>query len=141
METELSHYYYEFAGYPDTWATLDTRSTRNGFAHDAHVHGDAYGDATCHYLNRTWEAWTGQSAILAAIASDMFDERSHMLDMFKSSHGYQRMTEARRDEFEAALKTSEGATDYRRKSALYDMVAHSTTEYTGRNGYLVKPRD
>lgn len=136
----MSHLYYEFAGFPDTWATLDTASTRNGFKHIAHVHGDAYGDHTCHYLNRTWECWTGQSAILAAIRDDMDDERAHMLDMFKSTHGYKRMTEARRDEFKTALETSEAATDYRRKAALYDMVAHSTTEYTGRNGYVVKPR-
>lgn len=136
----MSHIYYEFAGYPDTWATLDTASTRNGFKHVAHVHGDAYGDHTCHYLNRTWECWTGQSAILAAIRDDMDYERGVALDKFKAAHGYKRMTADRREAFDEYLATSDDGDWYRRKAALYDMVANSTTEYTGRDGYLVKPR-
>lgn len=138
----MAHLFYEFAGFPDTWATVDTRDTRNGFAHDAHVHGDVYGAHTSHYLNRTWESWTGQSAILAAIRDDVDNMRVDLLNSFKRENGYRRMTPARREAFDLFLTTDDDdVREYRHALDLLDMVSNSTCEYAGRNGYIIRPRE
>ena len=47
-------------------ARCSSRSTRNGFAHDCTVRDENYNEvseATCHYLNRTWECYRFESVL------------------------------------------------------------------------------
>ena len=61
------------------------RSTRSGFAHDSTliVDGCRLGDYTAHYLNRTWEMYRFQTAMLGAIDSALDWKMERTRDHFK----------------------------------------------------------
>lgn len=85
----------------------NSRSTRNGFAHDVEMFKDGNFKAknTCHYLNRTWECWRYQTAICGAIRNYMERYAGYMLDDFKFDNKIKRLTAKRRTEFEALRDT------------------------------------
>lgn len=78
--------------------------TRHGFAHSAElVETENYktlGYATRFYLNRTWENYTYQSAMLDAIDSAKRSEYERIENHMKAANGWARMTPKRREEVE-----------------------------------------
>ena len=84
--------------------------TRNGFKHVATLVDcktwRTLGKATMHYLNRTWEEYTYQSVCLKIARSLYDEEHTRLVDEWKESHGYKRMTQKRKDELKAARLTS-----------------------------------
>lgn len=73
-----------------------SRSTRSGFAHDSTliVDGCRMGDYTARYLNRTWEYYRFQTAMLGAIDSALAWKMDRLKDHFKYENGLSRMTKA-----------------------------------------------
>lgn len=76
----------------------NARSTRHGFAHDCtmFVDGVQWQEATCHYLNRTWERWTYESVCKAAVRKEL-DGIAHSIERdYKANNGLTRLTSKRR---------------------------------------------
>lgn len=85
------------------------KNTRNGFKHECKlfINGCWETEATCNYLNRTWERYTYQSVMYSAI-SNLIEERTNWLkDNFKSENGYEKMTKKRNEEFQIILDADE----------------------------------
>lgn len=87
----------------------DSRGTRHGFKHVCELYVDGYhdADATCYYLNRTWECYKYQSAMLAAIGNLIEQHTQRLMEQFKDENGYARMTAKRCDEFQRVLDADE----------------------------------
>lgn len=94
----------------------DWRSTRNGFAHDATMMEGwrTVAKATRHYLNRTWECWSYQSAILDAIGKAMDEEAKWVENNVKRDNGWEKLTAKRREAVAAALAESEDYAIYKK---------------------------
>lgn len=91
------------------------RGTRNGFAHDTtmFVEGICMGEATCHYLNRTWERYTYQT-VMRKVVGELLDERATFLrERFKREKGYINLTAKRAEEFKVYLNADEGIRFYK----------------------------
>lgn len=83
-----------------------SRSTRNGFAHDCELIKNTsshLSKATCHYINRTWERYTYQSVMIRAIMQKLKDYNAAAREQFKREHGLSRITAKRRPELEAFI--------------------------------------
>lgn len=82
------------------------RNTRYGFAHDTHlfVNGHEYKEATCHYINRTWERYAFQSVMRQAVYLCKEDRENYLKDVFKTNKGYVKLTAKRAEEFKAFLE-------------------------------------
>lgn len=95
-----------------------SRNTRNGFAHDCTLYDGDFeiSNASCYYLNRTWECYTFQSVMKKVVRIAIDDLEKRYLVGFKSLNGYSKMTEKRKEEFEDFLKTKE---NYTRLKNLY----------------------
>lgn len=80
---------------------VSSRNTRSGFAHDCTLFVNGHGrmPVHCHYLNRTWETWTYQSACLTAISQEIESWEKFQVDMWKSENNVKRMSTKRRAEF------------------------------------------
>lgn len=70
------------------------RSTRSGFAHDTQmfIDGQLEINATCHYLNRTWESYPYQSVMKQAIHLRIEIERSKIVKEYKRTNNRKRIT-------------------------------------------------
>ena len=93
-----------------------SRGTRSGFAHDTTIFigGCNYGEATCHYLNRTWERFTYQT-VMRKVVNNLMDELEYRLKVnFKEYKGYKQMTAKRQAEFEEFLKGNTEMEFYRK---------------------------
>lgn len=82
------------------------RGTRNGFAHDTamFVDGHKVTEATCHYINRTWEAYTYQSVMLNAVYNRIEELKQYAKDRFMEARGYKKLTADRKAKFEEECK-------------------------------------
>ena len=82
-----------------------SRNTRSGFAHDTEVFIDGwkYGSNTCHYLNRTWECYRYQTVMRGCIWNLIESRKERLKEEFKGRHGYEKLTEKRKGEFEAEI--------------------------------------
>lgn len=76
----------------------DSRDTRSGFAHDATIiiNWRREREATCHYLNRTWEAWRFQSVCLACVNSLIAQREYEVKEDYKRDNGLTRIVGAKR---------------------------------------------
>lgn len=70
------------------------RSTRSGFAHDTQMFIDDQLEmnATCHYLNRTWESYAYQSVMKKAVRLRIEMERSKLVEEYKRTNNRKRIT-------------------------------------------------
>ena len=81
---------------------------RSGFNHTSVVFMDGLqlvpGEARCHYINRTWEAYAYQSSARAAVSNaiDYYTESAKRI--FKLNNNLSRMTKTAAKTFEASLK-------------------------------------
>lgn len=78
------------------------RGTRSGFAHDTtmFIDGRKVAEATCHYLNRTWECYTYQTVMLKAVYELIEQETEYLKNRFLKINGYKKMTAQRKAVFE-----------------------------------------
>lgn len=82
-----------------------SRNTRNGFAHDATliINGASRMEATCHYLNRTWEYWAYQSVCIQAVHNLKEKIETRTKDDYKYFNGIKRLTPAHKKAIEKEL--------------------------------------
>jgi hypothetical protein len=73
------------------------RNTRGGFAHDTQMFIDDQFEqqATCHYLNRTWESYAFQSVMRQAIYLRIEQERAKLVREYKSERSSYESTKKR----------------------------------------------
>jgi len=80
------------------------RNTRNGFAHDITVHDSNYREvteATCHYLNSTWECYTYESVLHRAIENLEKEAVENEIRRFKEEANISRLPKGAREQIEA----------------------------------------
>lgn len=67
----------------------DTRSTRSGFKHVStmFINGSEYGTATAYYLNRTWERYRYQTAMLKAVQEKKAERIDGIRDRYRRAQG------------------------------------------------------
>ena len=85
-------------------ARCSSRSTRNGFAHDCTVRDENYNEvseATCHYLNRTWECYRFESVLHSAIYKMAEEQAETIVERWKEEHGKTRISKVLREELTA----------------------------------------
>lgn len=99
------------------------RATRSGFAHDSTliVNGCRVGEYTAHYINRTWEWYRFQTAMLGAIGAAMERELNRIRDKFKSDNGLTRITKTRKGDL---LDLYDQDIDVQRLRMIQDEVEH-----------------
>lgn len=85
------------------------RNTRCGFAHDADllVDGRWTGDATCHYLNRTWERWGFESVCLSACSGVIDKRKASLKESYKDDHKLSRLAGKHKEAYEALCAADE----------------------------------
>lgn len=85
------------------------RSTRNGFAHDSSliVDGCRMGEHTAHYLNRTWEYYRFQTAMLGAIDSALDYRLERMKENFKYENKLTRIAGANKEKLHELYNKNE----------------------------------
>lgn len=84
-------------------------NTRHGFKHVCVLFEDNKQTAECtrHYLNRTWESFRYQSAMLGAIDCALDLERARCKNILKLENGWDRMTEKRNTALQERLQASD----------------------------------
>lgn len=72
----------------------DSVSTRNGFAHvvSLFMNNDDLSHAREHYLNRTWECYRYQTAMLEAVKKAISERRDRLKDYYKWEHKISRVS-------------------------------------------------
>ena len=77
----------------------ESRSTRNGFAHDTtlFIDGRKHGEASCHYLNRTWESYRYQTVMKRCIGNIIEVNEADYIAVYKADNGIKRLTAEKRD--------------------------------------------
>ena len=73
--------------------------TRHGFAHVVHLFRDNYeiSRARCNYLNRAWERYRFQTAMMNALFQAFQDEKDRIKSAYKYAHGLSRVSRDRID--------------------------------------------
>ena len=96
--------YFKFAfNGTEFTARCNSRSTRNGFAHDCEVWDENYNDickVSCHYLNRTWESFRFETVIHNAIGAIEASEISDEILRYKDEHDCKRLPKGLKGEIE-----------------------------------------
>ena len=81
--------------------------TRSGFAHGCKMvdleNWTTVAEAKRFYLNRTWECWRYQSAILDAIDKAKGYREARIADRLRDVNGWKNITKKRREELERAV--------------------------------------
>lgn len=86
-----------------------SRNTRNGFAHDCELWADGRKIAgeTCHYLNRTWEAWQYQTVCLQAVDAIRDEAAEKIRAQLVNENGWKRITQQRAEIVRAAYDAND----------------------------------
>ena len=71
--------------------------TRHGFAHVVHLFRDTceISRARCNHLNRTWEPYRYQAAMMKALFQAFQDEKDRIKKAYKYAHGLSRVSRER----------------------------------------------
>lgn len=81
--------------------------TRSGFAHGAKLWNETSGERLAtekvSYLNRTWECYTFQTAMLGAIRKAQNDRVTEIWKGLCHENGWERITKKRREALDAAI--------------------------------------
>lgn len=102
-----------------------SRNTRNGFAHHCTIIIDGRDcgvEATCHYLNRTWERYAYQTVMLKAAREQIARLIEWEREDFMRDRGYERMTAKRKAEFLNYLETECDNNSLRTYVCLYELI-------------------
>lgn len=96
--------YFEFSFNGHRYEARGTaRDTRNGFAHDIAVWDENHRDvteATCHYLNRTWECYPYETCLHKAIEQMADNEAYWEKETYKREHNCTRLPKGMKGEIE-----------------------------------------
>lgn len=97
-------------------------STRSGFKHSVSLFKNncPVSEGVCHYINRTWECFSYQTAMLTAIQNELNSIKDRLMYFFKRDNNYTKLTDKRKQEFEKILNTDSNYLDY---TALYAVVS------------------
>lgn len=76
-----------------------SRDTRSGFAHDCtlFINNVQKAEATCYYINRTWEVYQYQTVCLCALDNEIKRYIDYKKARFMEANNYKRLTAARAD--------------------------------------------
>lgn len=76
----------------------NSRSTRNGFAHDTtlFIDGREHGKASCYYLNRTWESYRYQTVMQRCISNIIDANEEDYIAVYKADNDIKRLTAEKR---------------------------------------------
>lgn len=82
------------------------RKTRNGFRHETTLFlgSGPEGSARVDYCNRTWECYEYQTVMSRCVRDLIEQAKARQLHIWKSAHGYERMSPKRREAFEEWAK-------------------------------------
>ena len=123
--------FFEFEGtYHKMQVYCNTRNTRDGFAHEAHAVMTAKatgldvfnGDATVHYLNRTWERYTYQTVMRKLVRAEVDALVANLRKRWMLARGWERMTAKRREEWEHVLARFKDKNDVWRVHKLVSLL-------------------
>lgn len=105
METITKTIKYKGETYDFTFVN-EFVSTKNGFNHHTGLYFEyeLINQNTSHYINRTWEEYTYQSCMCAAVKREIDYQLSIYRDHFKREKKYKRLTTRRNEEFVEWLK-------------------------------------
>lgn len=94
----------------------ESYGTRNGFKHvtKMFVGNCCIGENTCHYLNRTWEAYRYQTVMRGCVNNLIEIRIENLKSDFKFKNGYSKMTAKRNEEFNESIKDDETLIFYRK---------------------------
>lgn len=72
----------------------DSVDTRDGFAHivDLYQNNNDLSNARENYLNRTWECYIYQTAMIEAVKKAISERRDYLKDCYKYDHGISRVS-------------------------------------------------
>ena len=92
------------------------RGTGSGFMHETelYINGWQAAAARCHYINRTWERYTYQSVMLAALHKLQEEETEREKRNFLQANGYKNMMEHRKAAFMEYLAANENLSFYKK---------------------------
>ena len=86
-------------------AICEFKPTKNGFKHVCRLSNGHYSkDVTCYYINRTWEKFQFETAILKSISEMEFDIISNEKACFKALEGIRHMSKQREKAFRKYLE-------------------------------------
>jgi hypothetical protein len=93
-----------------------SRNTRSGFAHDTTLFKNDYeiAEASCHYLNRTWECYQYQTVMMCCINEEIDREYNRFIDHYKYTNGIKRMTAEKRAEADKEFESREDIKELRK---------------------------
>lgn len=98
--------------------------TRSGFAHGCKMvdmeNWTTVSEAKRFYLNRTWECWRYQSAILDAIDKAKSYREARIADRLRDVNGWKNITKKRRGDLDRALELDP---EYSTLTKLYEEVS------------------
>ena len=94
----------------NTW-----RGTRSGFLHETELYIDGWraAAARCRYINRTWERYSYQSVMLAAVHQLQEEETARERAYFLQVNGYKNMMEHRKSAFLEYLAQNKNLSFYK----------------------------
>lgn len=97
-------------------------STRSGFKHSISLFKNNYqiSEGVCHYINRTWECFSYQTAMLTAVQNELNHIRERLLYYFKRENNYTKLTDRRKQEFEKQLNGDSAFAEYKH---LYGIIS------------------
>lgn len=122
----------------------NVRNTRNGFAHDTRVFIDSNpheaAKSTCHYINRTWENYAYQNAMLSLARGFVIDHMERERAEFMRTRDYQRMTAKRKAEFAEYIDIHAG-NPLRTWCKIYELINnHGIKEPPYPDWYGIRPQ-
>lgn len=96
----------------------DWRSYNYGFTHISNLYRvidykDGGRDSVwinegrAHWINRTWETWTYQTACKAAVYNEINEIKEHIKQQYKDAQGFKKITAKRRAGLEAEYQKNE----------------------------------
>lgn len=83
------------------------RDARDGFNHFVrlYMNDELIAEEKRHYINRTWEAYRYQSAMIGAVNNALAYEKARVREEYLHENNYKIVTEKRRDGLEEKYKT------------------------------------
>jgi len=89
---------------------LNSRSNRSGFVHECELMagGVEIVRGKRQYYNRTWESYRYQSVMLDAVDNALEDARGRIVNREKAARGWNRLTQARRNEIGRVVDADDG---------------------------------
>lgn len=95
---------------------------RDGFSHvcELRKNGRTINSNRVHYLNRTWECYRYQSAMLGCVRNELNYIESKGIEEYKEVNGIKRLVGKKREE---VIEATQNSKEYKEMELLYKMVS------------------